>query len=135
MNTLDVKEIIRSHGLKATPNRISVLEYLYSSKEHPSAEMIKDHLNSLGNKFSLATIYNILEAFLEKGVIIKVREDENSMMRFDANTDFHVHIYNKKTNEIIDYEDVIITRALEKKLKKIKEENNFSDEHTIVAEM
>ncbi|MCR2032994.1 Fur family transcriptional regulator [Anaerofustis stercorihominis] len=135
MEKLDVKEIIRSHGLKATPNRIAVYEYMLNSKEHPSAEMIKEHLNSLGNKFSLATVYNIIEAFLEKGVIIKVRDDENNMMRFDANTDFHVHIYNSQTNEITDYEDSEHTKFLEKKLKEIKKENNFGDEHKIVAEM
>ena len=28
MEKLDVKEIIRSHGLKATPNRIAVYEYM-----------------------------------------------------------------------------------------------------------
>ncbi|WP_290772749.1 transcriptional repressor [Anaerofustis sp.] len=132
---MDVKEIIRSHGLKATPNRISVLEYLINSSEHPSADMVKDHLNSLGNKFSLATVYNILEAFIDKGVIIKVRDDESNMMRFDARTGFHIHIYNTKTNEIIDYEDEEFTMLLEKKLKKIKEENHLSDELKIVAEM
>lgn len=132
---MDLKEIIRSHGLKATPNRIAVLEYLMSSKEHPSADMVKDHLNSMGNKFSLATVYNILEAFVENGVIIKVREDENNMMRFDANTKFHIHVYNKKTNEIMDYFDDKNCINIEKNLKEIRENNGFDDDQKIVVEM
>lgn len=135
MGNVDVKEIIRNHGLKATPNRIAVLEYLMSSKEHPSAEMVKDYLNSLGNKFSLATVYNILDAFVENGVIIRVRDDENNMMRFDANTKFHIHVYNTKTNEIMDYFDEERCNSIEKHLKEIKTINDFDENQKIVVEM
>lgn len=135
MNNTDLKEIIRSHGLKATPNRITVLEFLISSKEHPSAEMVKDYLNSIGNKFSLATVYNILDAFVENGVIIKVRDDGNNMMRFDANTKFHIHVYNTKTNEIIDYFDEEYCSDIERKLKEIKKNNRFDDNQKLVVEM
>ncbi|MGO5359134.1 Fur family transcriptional regulator [Anaerofustis sp. LCP19S3_F7] len=135
MNSIDLKEIIRSHGLKITPNRIAVLEYLMSSKEHPSADMVKDYLNSMGNKFSLATVYNILDAFVENGVIIKVRDDENNMMRFDANTKFHIHVYNTKTNEIIDYFDEEHCSDIERNLKEIKKNNGFDDNQKLVVEM
>ncbi len=135
MGNVDVKEIIRNHGLKATPNRIAVLEYLMSSKEHPSAEMVKEYLNSLGNKFSLATVYNILDAFVENGVIIRVRDDENNMMRFDANTKFHIHVYNIKTNEIMDYFDEERCNSIEKNLKEIKTINDFDEHQKIVVEM
>ena len=136
MDNLDVKNKIRKCGLKATPNRVAVYEYMLGSKEHPSAEMIREHLNSIGKKFSIATVYNILEAFLEKGLIIRIKDDDNNMMRFDANTSFHVHIYNVNTNEIIDYENMNHTKKLEKDLKIIKDEINLkSDEHKIVAEI
>lgn len=53
---------------------------------------------------SVGTIYNILETFEEKGLILKLH-DHNEVMRFDARTGFHVHIFNKKTNQIEDYFD------------------------------
>lgn len=132
---VDIKDVIRKHGLKATPNRVAVLEYLLNSKEHPSAEMVKEYLNSLGNKFSLATIYNILESFVEKGVIMQIRDDNSNMMRFDANTSFHLHVYNIKTNEISDYYDEKYCKRIENDLKDIRDINEFNDDEKIIVEM
>lgn len=53
---------------------------------------------------SVGTIYNILETFEEKGLIRKLH-DHHEVMRFDAKTNFHIHIFNKETNEIEDYFD------------------------------
>ena len=95
------RERIKSVGLKATPQRISVLKVLSETDEHPSAEMLMDKLKNEGSIMSVGTIYNILETFEEKGLILKLH-DHNEIMRFDARTGFHVHIFNKKTNQIED---------------------------------
>ena len=107
------RERIKSVGLKATPQRISVLKVLSETDEHPSAEMLMDKLKNEGSIMSVGTIYNILETFEEKGLILKLH-DHNEVMRFDARTGFHVHIFNKKTNQIEDYFD----NDLEDKLPK-----------------
>lgn len=100
----EYRERIKSVGLKATPQRISVLKVLSETDEHPSAEMLMDKLKNEGSIMSVGTIYNILETFEEKGLILKLH-DHNEVMRFDARTGFHVHIFNKKTNQIEDYFD------------------------------
>ena len=100
----EYRERIKSVGLKATPQRISVLKVLSETDEHPSAEMLMDKLKNEGSIMSVGTIYNILETFEEKGLILKLH-DHNEVMSFDARTGFHVHIFNKKTNQIEDYFD------------------------------
>ena len=113
------RERIKSVGLKATPQRISVLKVLTERDDHPSAEMLMEQLQEEGSIMSVGTIYNILETFEEKGLIHKLH-DHNEVMRFDAKTHFHVHIYNKETNLIEDYFDddleVLLKDYLSKKL-------------------
>jgi Fe2+ or Zn2+ uptake regulation protein len=97
-------DMIRGAGLKATPQRIGVLKVLSEMTSHPSAEMLMEALENQGYIMSVGTIYNILETFSEKGLILKLK-DNQEVMRFDANTKFHVHIYNQLDNEICDYFD------------------------------
>lgn len=97
-------DMIRNVGLKATPQRISVLKVLSEMTSHPSADMLMDALGDQGYVMSVGTIYNILETFSEKGLILKLK-DNHEVMRFDANTKFHVHIYNNENNGICDFFD------------------------------
>lgn len=97
-------DMIRGAGLKATPQRVGVLKVLSEMTSHPSAEMLMDSLESQGYIMSVGTIYNILETFSEKGLILKLK-DNQEVMRFDANTKFHVHIYNENDNTICDFFD------------------------------
>ncbi len=100
----DIKTKLRYHGLKATHQRMAVLSVLSECNNHPSAEMIMQTLIDQGIHMSFATVYNVLETLLETGIIQKI-SDVNEVMRFDYNTDFHVHVFNEKTGEIKDYFD------------------------------
>ncbi|MGD9475156.1 MAG: Fur family transcriptional regulator [Eubacteriaceae bacterium] len=112
-------DMIRGAGLKATPQRISVLKVLSEMDTHPSAEMLMEALEDQGYVMSVGTIYNILETFSEKGLILKLK-DNQEVMRFDATTNFHVHIYNHEDNRIEDLFDpeleVLLADYFKKKL-------------------
>ena len=54
-------DMIRGVGLKATPQRISVLKVLSEMSSHPSADMLMEALENQGYVMSVGTIYNILE--------------------------------------------------------------------------
>ncbi|MEG0075159.1 MAG: Fur family transcriptional regulator [Eubacterium sp.] len=112
----DYRDKIKSVGLKATPQRIGVLKILSETEQHPSAEMLMKKLKEEGNIMSVGTIYNILETFEEKGLILKLH-DHNEVMRFDAHTEFHIHIFNKETNQIEDYFDDQLENILKDYLK------------------
>ena len=127
----EYRERIKSVGLKATPQRISVLKVLSETDEHPSAEMLMDKLKNEGSIMSVGTIYNILETFEEKGLILKLH-DHNEVMRFDARTGFHVHIFNKKTNQIEDYFDNDLEVLLKDYLKD-KLPEDVTHEHLDIA--
>lgn len=99
-----LKQILSENGLKATHQRILILEAFILANEHPTAEMLYNQVKSKSPSLSLGTVYKTLDAFTEVGLINRVKTDEDTV-RYDANTDKHHHLYCQKTHKIMDYED------------------------------
>ena len=55
-------EKYRNVGLKLTPQRLAILNYLEGNKEHPSAEDVYKAVSRKFPTMSLATVYNTLES-------------------------------------------------------------------------
>ena len=70
--------------------RNAILAYLRQTKEHPSAEMVYNHLKPEFPDMSLGTVYRNLAMFKERGEIISLGA-VNGVERFDGNTMPHVH--------------------------------------------
>ena len=100
----DLKAILTNYGLKATHQRILILEAFIQAEEHPTAEILYNAAKPKSPSLSLGTVYKTLDAFTEVGLVHKVKTDEDTV-RYYANTATHHHIFCQKTNRIIDYED------------------------------
>ena len=70
--------------------RNAILTYLQETKEHPSAEMVFQHLKPEIPDLSLGTVYRNLSMFKDKGQIISLGS-VGGVERFDGNTAPHVH--------------------------------------------
>jgi Fur family ferric uptake transcriptional regulator/Fur family peroxide stress response transcriptional regulator len=81
---------MREVGLKLTPQRFAVLDFLVRSREHPTADKISAALNRRFPRASRATIYNTLNALRDAGLVHEVYMDD-AVARFDANLDRHHH--------------------------------------------
>ena len=81
---------VREAGLKLTPQRFAVLEFLLKTPGHPTAEQIGADLNLNFPRASRATIYNTLNALRDAGLIHEVYVD-GSVARYDTNLDKHHH--------------------------------------------
>ncbi len=98
-------ERYRKLGLKMTPQRLAILEYLEGNTSHPSAEDIFRHVEEKFPSMSFATVYNTLEALKEKGLIIELNI-EPGKKRFDPNIEPHHHMICEKCHRIFDvFED------------------------------
>lgn len=95
---------LRDAGLKATSQRVAVLKILSQTDKHPGVEQIVSALNDAGIHMSVATVYNVLESLYKAGIVLKM-VDKDNIMRFDYNTNAHVHIFNDANTEICDYFD------------------------------
>jgi Fur family peroxide stress response transcriptional regulator len=91
----------REAGLKVTPQRLAILQYLEGNKTHPSAEGIYKAVSKKFPTMSLATVYNTLEALRKKGKVAELAVDPYKK-RFDPDTRPHHHLICIRCKKIID---------------------------------
>jgi len=63
----DAVERLKQSGVRITPQRFAVLEFLVNAKSHPTADEIYKALEGKFPNMSVATVYNNLRVFREMG--------------------------------------------------------------------
>ena len=92
---------LRDIGLKLTPQRMAIVEYLKDNKEHPSADDIYRAVSEKFPTMSFATVYNTLETLRKHSRLIELIVDPDKK-RFDPNTEPHHHLMCVKCRKIVD---------------------------------
>ncbi len=92
---------LKEAGLKLTPQRIAILDYLENNTTHPSAEDVYNALKDRFPSMSFATVYNTLKVLVEKGMLLELNID-NTKKRFDPFTHPHHHFICKNCGYIHD---------------------------------
>ena len=95
---------LRSSGLRPKKQRLKICEVLFNREKtfhftiNDLAKSISDQLNE---KISLATVYNTVHAFKDKGYLkeISINSDKSY---FDTNISDHHHFFDEDTNQLID---------------------------------
>jgi len=96
--------------VRHSDTRDRILEYLRSTKAHPSAETIYNALKPTMPTLSLKTVYTNLNFFEEHGQAIRVA-NVNGVERYDANCEDHVHFVCDECGTVIDIMDADIKKA------------------------
>ncbi len=102
IQTDDIVRLFRSKGLKATPQRIAVYNFLCENPVHPDVETVYESVLIQNPSFSKTTVYNSLEAMAQHGIIIPVKIDSDKI-RYDADTSFHGHFKCERCGNIYDF--------------------------------
>ncbi|NLK38360.1 MAG: transcriptional repressor [Epulopiscium sp.] len=97
----DIAQILRSKGLKVTPQRIAIYNMLMNSKEHPNAEMIYKALEPSNPTMSLATVYKTLDFFKSTGLIQELNVCAGCS-RYDAVAYSHPHVVCTQCGNVYD---------------------------------
>lgn len=71
-----LSERLKQMGMRPTPQRLAILEYLQGNNSHPSAEEIYISLKPRFPSLALATVYGTLEALVEGG---ELKDDHRSL--------------------------------------------------------
>lgn len=106
-------------GLKATHQRIVVLQVLQEHMCHPTADEVFKLVRKDFPTISLATVYNTLESFAKCGILNTVNSEGN-VKRYDINTDEHIHLIDETSGELIDYCDSGLSGLIKDYLEKKK---------------
>ena len=118
-------EKLRSSGLRPTKQRIKICKLLFDRKDtfHFTINDLSDSLRKITlDKISLATIYNTINAFKEKGYLKEISINSNKTY-FDTNVSNHHHFFDENKKELIDLNDNDVGKIKIKKSlpgKKIK---------------
>ena len=97
-----IKDKLVDKGLKVTPQRIAILDAIYSLGNHPTAEMIKEYIKEAHPGISPATVYKVLDA-LEGNRLVRKVNTEKDVMRYDGIMENHHHLYCSESDRIQDY--------------------------------
>ena len=81
----------RDSGVKMTPQRVAILEYLRGNRDHPSADQIYRAMTEKFPTMSFATVYNTLEMLVERGDLRELKLD-GGRKRFDPDISHHHHM-------------------------------------------
>lgn len=94
-------EKYRNIGIKLTPQRLAILNYMDGNKSHPSADTIYICVSKKFPTMSVATVYNTLEALKNKGALQELTI-EPGKKRYDPDCSPHHHLICIKCKDIID---------------------------------
>lgn len=99
----DLIELLRSHHISPTHQRVEIARVLLAKAQHLSAEQVLAKVNEAQAVVSKATVYNTLGLFARKGLIREVIVDPTKVF-YDPNTQAHHHFYNVDTGTLMDIE-------------------------------
>lgn len=95
-------DTLKESGVRITPQRHAVLEYLLNAMVHPTADEIYKALEGKFPNMSVATVYNNLRVLKEIGLVRELTYGDSSS-RFDCNTSDHYHIICDACGKIVDF--------------------------------
>ncbi|MBD7986398.1 peroxide-responsive transcriptional repressor PerR [Sporosarcina sp. Sa2YVA2] len=98
----DALVTLKESGVRITPQRHAILEYLISSEMHPTADEIYKALEGDFPNMSVATVYNNLRVFRNTGLVKELTYGDSSS-RFDFVTHDHYHIICDHCGKIVDF--------------------------------
>ena len=89
MKTEDIQNELSNKGLRATLHNVAILEVIRKLENHPTAGNIIDLVKEEHPTISSKTVYDVLNVFIDKGLIRKVKTD-NNIIRYDQIGRAHV---------------------------------------------
>lgn len=98
--------------VKRSRQREAIKEFLMSRKDHPTAEVVYEHVSKDFPNISLGTVYRNLSFLVDNGMAIKVPCEDGSV-HFDGNVEPHYHF------NAWNVEAYLILILIQKKLKKL----------------
>ncbi len=96
-----IKTTIENKGVKASYQRLKIMEYLLKTKNHPTVDNIYEVMVKEIPTLSKTTVYNTMNLFVEKN-IIKALSFTGVETRYDIVTQSHHHFICNQCHKIYD---------------------------------
>lgn len=107
MDAIEILRQLKEKGVRFTPQRQAILEFLLGTDTHPTADEIYHHVKAKFPGVSLGTIYNTLNMLKEHGHILELSYGDMSS-RFDGNPNNHYHVACTECGRVVDFHHPLI---------------------------
>lgn len=97
-----VREYLIKKNIKPLFNRIKVLEYLLSHRNHPTVDEIYNGLVGELPTLSKTTVYNTLKLFVNSNLVRLITIEDNET-RYDADVSDHGHFKCESCDQVSDF--------------------------------
>lgn len=99
----EIREFLKSRGVRPSYIRIRVFQYLLETSKHPSAEEIYKELSQDIPTLSRASVYNALAALVDVQVVRALTIGKNEL-RYDATLPEHGHFRCEVCGQVYDFQ-------------------------------
>ncbi|EUJ36265.1 peroxide-responsive transcriptional repressor PerR [Brochothrix campestris] len=95
-------DVLKHRGVRITPQRRAILNFLIEAHTHPTADEIYKALAPNYPNMSVATVYNNLHVFKDAGIVKELSYGDVSS-RFDFASHEHYHAICDNCGKIVDF--------------------------------
>jgi Fur family transcriptional regulator, peroxide stress response regulator len=114
----EIASSLRGQGLRITPQRIAIVDYVVNTDDHPNAEQIHNFVKKKYPMVSLSTVYKTLDMLREKRLVKEI--EVGGETRFDGHTDEHINLICIKCGKIDDLDESSISGIQSRASRKTK---------------
>ncbi len=117
-NLEEIVSSLREQGLRITPQRIAIVDYVVNTDDHPNAEQIHNYVKKKYPMVSLSTIYKTLDMLRERRLVKEI--EVGGETRFDGHIDEHINLICIKCGKIDDLDESSISGIQSRAARKTK---------------
>ena len=105
--TKRLQQFIQSKGLRNTPQRDAIVEAIFSSDEHFTADELWDKIRNTQSRSSRATVYRTISLLVEAGLLheIELGDDQKTYDPNFVDSPAHNHLVCIDCGKVIEFED------------------------------
>ncbi|MEX1248518.1 MAG: Fur family transcriptional regulator [Anaerolineales bacterium] len=105
---IDYFQVLRSHGYRVTPQRITILDAICEGKGHSTLGAIYARARKQDIQIDMSTVYRAVEVFQALGLVVSVDFDGHEKGYEIAKPEPHHHLICKKCRREFDIEGRIV---------------------------
>jgi Fur family peroxide stress response transcriptional regulator len=106
-------DLLHEHDLKATTQRVALLDIVMEQGHHPTAEQIHERLTEEHPTVSRSTVYESLSKFVELGILNELHIGDG-VTRYEFFNDPHVNVVCRECKQIVDVDSPELVELLDR---------------------
>ena len=94
--------VLKKAGMRITPQRLAICEFLSETDTHPTAAEIFGLLRTQYPSLSLMTVYNTLNTLVDLGAVNALGNAGDGTVHYDGDTSPHINLACVSCHKIVD---------------------------------